>query len=352
LGYHILMELVVCFLFSSLASAITLAAALRSNVFKDFLDTPNNRSLHQVPIPRIGGLGIVVGILASAVLQELFFTPTLFIVKLSLACYIILYIVSWMDDRHSLSIRNRLGVHLLTVIGWISIAGANYFSSFNFIVALGFGIVLCLGITWAMNLFNFMDGSDGLAGSMASIGFGAYFISTWQIQSPSIRLSLVGIIGSTVGFLYYNWPKAKLFLGDAGSIPLGFLAAVIGVIGIAERWWDGYFPLQIFAMFWVDASFTLARRALRGDKFWQSHNEHWYQRAIRAGNSHKKVLIIHCGCNIFIASVSLISRASSDSPAYLDQATTITLILVAVLTFGLWSEYQFRRFQTKRASNI
>jgi UDP-N-acetylmuramyl pentapeptide phosphotransferase/UDP-N-acetylglucosamine-1-phosphate transferase len=346
------MEILICFLVGMLACIAALSKTLKAKFAANFLDVPNHRSLHSDPIPRIGGLGIIAGICAALLIQEMLFSPSLPMIKASLACYLSLYAISWIDDRRSLSIQNRLSVHFATVLIWIAIGSLLHLQHTWTTLLVIYWIFLCLGITWAMNLFNFMDGSDGLAGSMAVIGFTAYLLGSLHLFSKSITLSLAGIIGALTGFLYYNWPKAKLFLGDSGSIPIGFLAATIGILGIMEGWWNLFFPLQVFAMFWIDATFTLIRRATRGEKFWRAHKEHWYQRAIRAGNSHRKVLFIHCVCNTLIAALSLAPQALSKSASITYQPITIGLILLIVLSFGIWSEREFWRFESTHLKNL
>jgi UDP-N-acetylmuramyl pentapeptide phosphotransferase/UDP-N-acetylglucosamine-1-phosphate transferase len=136
-------------------------------------------------------------------------------------------------------------------------------------------------------------------------------------------------------------PPAKIFLGDGGSVPLGFLAAAIGISGIYQGVWGAAFPLIVFAMFWTDATFTLVKRILKKEQFWKPHNTHWYQKAIRAGNSHKKIVLIHLLCNSLLATAGL----GIETVTFLDNLYLQSFIIACVLgipaIFGFWAEREF-----------
>lgn len=149
-------------------------------------------------------------------------------------------------------------------------------------------------IVWSTNLFNFMDGADGLAGGMALIGFGTYGYAAFTVV-PSSDLSIVAAIiaGASLGFLLFNFPPARVFMGDAGSIPLGFLAAVLGLYGVFLEVWPVWFPVLVFSPFIVDATVTLCRRLVKGEKFWLAHRQHYYQRLILSGWSHRRTTLAY-----------------------------------------------------------
>jgi UDP-N-acetylmuramyl pentapeptide phosphotransferase/UDP-N-acetylglucosamine-1-phosphate transferase len=346
------MQLIACLLIALVTSAMVLNYSLISRLAISLLDKPNERSLHKTPTPRIGGLGIIVGFAIASLVQHQFFNQIPFAIQISLLCYSVLFAVSWFDDLWSLTAIHRLFVQVLTATIWVAVMQSSYFPTVPAWALLAVSLIVCVGLVWAMNLFNFMDGSDGLAGSMAVVGFTAYLVCTLTLNLASVSLTAASVIGAIIGFLFFNWPKAKIFLGDSGSVPIGFLAASMGVIGILEGWWTVFFPLQIFAMFWIDASYTLLRRIYRKEKFWHAHNQHWYQRAIRAGNSHRKVLLIHLGCNICIAGLSVIPYVFPNTAATLNQATTITTVLIITLGFGMWSEMQFKQFESKKSKQV
>jgi UDP-N-acetylmuramyl pentapeptide phosphotransferase/UDP-N-acetylglucosamine-1-phosphate transferase len=129
-----------------------------------------------------------------------------------------------------------------------------------------------------------------------------------------------------------------VFMGDSGAVPIGFLAASIGLLGVQSRVWEPLFPLMLFAMFWVDATFTLVKRTMMFQKVWQPHRDHWYQKAIRSGASHRKVLLIHLVCNVLITLLSLSWQIRLPFSTSLTQNLTIALVILIPCAFGLWAE--------------
>lgn len=195
-----------------------------------------------------------------------------------LVCAIPLVLISAVDDFRGLSAKVRLGVHILA-------AGAFAWSCFpsNWTVV----VVLAICIAWMTNLYNFMDGSDGLAAGMAVIGFTAYGAMAFVHGDVALAHLAWCIAAASAGFLVFNFSPASIFLGDVGSIPLGFLAGTLGTLGVVREIWTWWFPIVVFAPFIVDASITLLRRVLRGERVWQAHRDHYYQRLVRMGRSHR-----------------------------------------------------------------
>jgi UDP-N-acetylmuramyl pentapeptide phosphotransferase/UDP-N-acetylglucosamine-1-phosphate transferase len=175
------------------------------------------------------------------------------------------------------------------------------------LLALGLtGLALLTGtlaVVWMTNLFNFMDGADGLAGGMATIGFAALALAAWLGDAPGLAAFCAAIAAAALAFLRFNFPPAKVFMGDAGSIPLGFLAATLGILGAQQNAWPWLFPLLVFSPFIFDASVTLARRALRGEKVWQAHRSHYYQRVVLLGATHRQLAM--AAYVLMLASVAL-----------------------------------------------
>jgi UDP-GlcNAc:undecaprenyl-phosphate GlcNAc-1-phosphate transferase len=149
--------------------------------------------------------------------------------------------------------------------------------------------IIVLAIAWMTNLYNFMDGADGLAGGMAVIGFGAYAIAAVAAGNSSIALGSMALASSALAFLSFNYPPARVFMGDAGSIPIGFLAGALGLRGVVDGAWPAWFPFAVFAPFVVDSTMTLARRLFRGDRFWIAHRSHCYQRLVLSGWTTRKL---------------------------------------------------------------
>jgi UDP-N-acetylmuramyl pentapeptide phosphotransferase/UDP-N-acetylglucosamine-1-phosphate transferase len=341
--YHfdmsIFAELLVSFLIAFLSCVAVIQLLLQPRFSRLIVDRPNHRSLHSLTIPRTGGLGLAFGTLFSIACQHLVGFGSWAAVAQTIIVYMLLLGISLVDDVRPLPALFRLAAHLLLVLFWLTSqnSGSWYVT-----------VIFLLGITWAMNLYNFMDGSDGLAGGITFTTFFAYFLATLLANDLSIAFLSLSVGGSALGFLCFNWPPAKLFLGDAGAVPIGFLAAAIGTIGVVKGYWHPSFPLMLFAMFWIDASYTLARRAFRGEKVWQAHNEHWYQKAIRAGNTHRKILLIHLTCNTVIACLALLSTLSPTFATPLVHILTIGVVIAIAFGFGVWAESQFRGFQAKQ----
>ncbi len=252
-------------------------------------DIPNARSLHTRPTPRVGGWGIV----PVAMVAILLCAPRLWLIAAAAAG---LAALSQIDDRRGLPARVRFAGHLAAVAVLLAVYPA---TAPWWLIAVGFLMV------WLINLYNFMDGADGLAGGMALFGFGAYAFAAALAApvSTDLTLAAAAIAGAAFGFLLLNFHPARLFLGDAGSIPLGFLAGAIGYWGWYRGvWWIG-FPAMVFAPFIADASVTLSRRLLRGEKFWEAHREHYYQRLIRSGFGHARTAL--CWYVVMLAGATL-----------------------------------------------
>ncbi len=138
-------------------------------------------------------------------------------------------------------------------------------------------------MAWMTNLYNFMDGANGLAGGMTVIGFSALAAAA---DNPLLACAAAG---AGLGFLFFNFDPARVFLGDSGSIPLGFLAGALCFAGVVSGQWPLWFPLLVFAPFVIDATATLLKRMMRREKIWAAHRQHYYQRLIRMGWSHRRL---------------------------------------------------------------
>jgi UDP-N-acetylmuramyl pentapeptide phosphotransferase/UDP-N-acetylglucosamine-1-phosphate transferase len=254
---------------------------LKGGRAKFAIDHPNQRSLHASPIPRVGGLALMSGAMIGLLWQW----ESLGIVAL---CAVLLMGVSLMDDIFGLSVKWRFLVHGAAAAGFLGIAvGAHW----GFVGMA----MLFVAMVWMTNLYNFMDGSDGLAGGMALIGFGFYGIAAYMHGNDALSLASASIAASALAFLRFNFHPAKVFMGDAGSIPLGFLAAALGLIGWREGVWPVWFPVMVFSPFIVDASVTLLKRLVRGKKVWQAHREHYYQRLVQMGWGHRNTALLEYG---------------------------------------------------------
>lgn len=285
----------VDFLGPAAGTALVLAVLLASGwAWRLALDQPNARSLHVRPTPRVGGLALMPVALAwCAVRGSLALAP--------LAAALVLVLVCFVDDRRGLPIALRFAVQLAMAAAVLLAYGAG--GAPSFIVGTPGGLptvaasVLAvsagaLAVAWMTNLYNFMDGSDGLAGGMACFGFGAYALAARLAGDDALAGASSALAGAALGFLCFNFHPARVFLGDAGSIPLGFLAAVLGWHGVRAGAWPPWFPLLVFSPFIADATGTLLARGLRGERVWQAHRTHVYQRMVAAGFGHRATALL------------------------------------------------------------
>ena len=259
------------------------------------LDHPNERSLHSQPTPRTGGLGILVGLYLAASGMVAWIGAVPIAVFWIAGTGLMVAIVSFLDDRFSVPVLYRMIVHFIAAGGLVyGGLGLEAFQlpgvTWNLDYTVAFILTLLI-VVWLVNLYNFMDGMDGFAGGMALFGFGAYAVLGWMAGDQAFAsLSLI-IAAAAVGFLVFNFPPARIFMGDTGSSLLGFLAAAFAFW--ADR--DGIFPLWvgvlIFSPFIVDATVTLFRRAYRKERIWQAHKSHYYQRLVQLGWGHRKTVL-------------------------------------------------------------
>jgi len=163
---------------------------------------------------------------------------------------------------------------------------------------------------WMTNLYNFMDGSDGLAGTMALVGFGAYAAAAALAGHGPLALVSLAVASASAGFLAFNFPPARVFMGDAGSIPLGFLAGALGVLGVVAGAWPAAFPAVAFSPFIVDATATLLRRLVRGERVWQAHRSHYYQRLVLSGWNPRRLVLAAGGLMLAAAASALVLARS------------------------------------------
>jgi UDP-N-acetylmuramyl pentapeptide phosphotransferase/UDP-N-acetylglucosamine-1-phosphate transferase len=338
------MTIFAAFFVSLIGCIAAIKLVQSSELAAKMLDLPNHRSLHSDAIPRIGGIGVFFGSAFGLFFSTLISAaPSTSVISLSIGA-LLLFLISLMDDNHSLGAPIRLLAHAAVATGWLWFILFNNNPSQHLLNGWGLlaFVVLAIGVIWSINLYNFMDGSDGLATCMSIIGLTSYSIVALA-QGKNDLFMFSGIVASAcIGFFYFNRPKASVFLGDCGSISLGFIAAGVGMTGVVEEAWSPLFPVSLFAMFWVDATFTLCTRIVKRERFWEGHRQHWYQKAIRAGNNHLKVLIIHSVCNSLIAVVAITNELFPFLHKQLVSTSTICFSLLLAGAFGFWATQQFK----------
>jgi UDP-N-acetylmuramyl pentapeptide phosphotransferase/UDP-N-acetylglucosamine-1-phosphate transferase len=288
------------------------------------LDTPNDRSLHANPVPRTGGIAIIAGVAVACALAP----PG---PAVTLGAALALGAVSFLDDLRHLPTLARLAAHLAA-------AAAVLVYELGYAEPVLFATFL-LAIVWYTNLYNFMDGSDGLAGGMAVIGFGAYAIAAQLSGASPFAALCAAVAAAAAGFLVFNFPPARLFMGDAGSVPLGFLAGALGVVGWGRGYWPIWFPLLVFAPFVCDATLTLLRRALRRERVWQAHRDHYYQRLVRMGFGHRGTALIEYAVMGGCAAIALLARREPSTV----QAGALALAAALLIAIAFWVDLRWAR---------
>jgi UDP-N-acetylmuramyl pentapeptide phosphotransferase/UDP-N-acetylglucosamine-1-phosphate transferase len=270
----VMLDWAIALLVPALVAFAAAGVLLRSRWAAPLADLPNARSMHATPTPRVGGIAILLGALpiATAFAWESLAVP--------LACAVALAIVSIADDARDLPIQVRLPAHVTAAaIAVLVMGSAGAHEPLGVVQA----IAAIVAVAWMTNLFNFMDGADGLAGGMAVAGFSSLAAAAAIAGQAPLALACAAIASASAGFLPRNFPPARIFMGDAGSVPLGFLAGAIGLQGALGAAWPLWFPILVFSPFIVDASLTIMRRILRGERFWRAHRDHAYQRLLLAG---------------------------------------------------------------------
>jgi UDP-N-acetylmuramyl pentapeptide phosphotransferase/UDP-N-acetylglucosamine-1-phosphate transferase len=292
------------------------------------LDRPNERSSHVAPTPRGGGIAMTGAILLAwtALIVSGAANWRLLIIIIGA---LLLAVVSWLDDIRGLSPAPRLIAQLAAV-------------GLGIAAALPPGMVFHGGLppsldtfaavllwVWFVNLFNFMDGIDGMAGSeAAAIGIGLTLFASFGVgENPILGTLAASIAAAALGFLVWNWSPARIFMGDVGSIPLGYLLGFL-LLSVAPKHWKIALILPLY--FLADATITLLCRLARGERVWQAHREHFYQRATQRGLSHATV--VH---RVVAADIVLVGCGWSAENGVGILAVGIAIVTVALLLASL-----------------
>ena len=290
--------LVILSFFLSLALTRLLVRKTPAN----FQDEPNHRSLHTKVTPRSGGIAIVSALIVTLCIFAANHVSVTNIslsalmnvsVFLLLACVLVV-VVGLIDDWMALG-------QLIRILSQVSAAGLVVFGAEVYWSGSGLGmaefpllmkVVNLFAIVWCINLYNFMDGIDGLAGGMALIGFGV--LGALGYWAGDQHYAIVGFLLSAAagGFLVYNYHPAQIFMGDIGSTFLGLLMAVYSLVGWQKSLFPLLAPIIIFSPFWIDATITLFKRMARKQRVWEAHQEHYYQGLVLIGFSHKRVALM------------------------------------------------------------
>jgi Fuc2NAc and GlcNAc transferase len=312
-AFYILMTTI----FSALLCGFYLRVAKRWNI----LDIPNERSSHERPTPSGGGLPLMLAFFFGVAFSfgiGIFWSP-LYGAVLSGAIF--LTVLGVADDNWTLSVRLRFFAYGLccVLVAATVLRGASPDASLLLIFCTAFAML------WALNLYNFMDGVDGVAATQCFLACSAAALLVWSSGGAFDYALFCLLLGfSHLGFLLWNWPAARLFMGDAGSISAGFTLASLAVLGSAQGYLSIACWLVLLGAFITDASWTLARRIITRQKFTQAHRSHAYQRLSRRWGSHQSVVVLL----IFINAIWLFPLAWAIVlwPQY-----TISLVILAYL---------------------
>jgi len=287
------------------------------------LDVPNRRSLHARAVSRSGGIAMMTGIFVGFALMQ---TPL--VIALPTA---VLVAFSHFDDVNGLPIPLRFGVQVACAAAFAYGALPNF--------ALPAVALIVLGTLWVTNLYNFMDGSDGLAGGMTVLGFSFLGAGAWISGDAALVADCAIVAAAAAAFLLFNFPPARLFMGNAGSIPIGFLAAALSFAGWRDGDWPFWFPAAVFAPFVVDASLTLAKRLVSRERIWAAHNKHYYQRLVRMGWGRRKTALAEYALMSVCGAIALWALRE---PAHTQLIALIGLVALYA-TLALWVDYAWRR---------
>ncbi|WP_454837905.1 MraY family glycosyltransferase [Pseudomonas mohnii] len=290
-------------LLAVLALGLGLTLVLRRYALaKSLMDVPNERSSHTVPTPRGGGVAIVVSFTLALPLLTSLGLMSQYAMYGLLGSGLLVAIIGFADDHGHIAAKWRLIGHFIAsawALFWLNgLPPVQFFGiDFNF-GWIGY-ILAAFFLVWMLNLYNFMDGIDGLASVQAISVCLAMCLIYWISGSVELVWAPLTLAAAVAGFLWWNFPPAKIFMGDAGS---GFLGIILASMSIVAAWVNPAWLwcwLILLGVFIVDATWTLIRRMLRGEKVYQAHRSHAYQQASRVYSSHKAVTLAIAALNIF-----------------------------------------------------
>jgi len=271
------------------------------------LDHRNERSMHKIPTPRSGGIGILCGLFPALILGLYWQKPEQLgeaKIQAVLGGTLLMAVVGLLDDLYHLSAKLRLLLQFAAAwaVAWAGLLFTRIDIPFYGILEIQPVVGMGLTVLWLVtvtNFFNFMDGMDGIAGSEAGLNGAFFILFGLAVSNPWLVAVGVALLGSCFGFLVFNWSPARIFMGDVGSASLGFLLAASALFGVQE---SANLSPWIFALllgpFLFDAGVTVIRRALRGENILKAHREHFYQRADVLGFRHATIVSVEMGLTL------------------------------------------------------
>jgi Fuc2NAc and GlcNAc transferase len=321
-------------------TSMALTGALRRLALRRrLLDLPNERSSHTEPTPRGGGLAIVLsflaGLVALACLEAGSLSSALF--RALLGAGILVAVVGFVDDLGHVRARWRLLAHFAAAIWALACLGEfPGRDESSLLVASGWigAAVATVYLVWLLNLYNFMDGIDGIAAvEAACVSLGAALLHAWT-GHPGLAVVPLCLGAAAIGFLYWNFPPARIFMGDAGSgflgMTLGVLSLHAGVVAPSHLWsW-----LILLGVFVTDATVTLLRRLIRGERVYEAHRSHAYQNASRRMGGHLPVTLAVAVINVLWLGPIAIAVGTGTIDAWTGLAVAYAPLVALALGFG------------------
>ncbi|MGI9258395.1 MAG: MraY family glycosyltransferase [Gammaproteobacteria bacterium] len=317
-------------------SAIVAVILTRYSLQLKLLDIPNERSSHTNPTPRGGGIAIVgtctVGILFAIWTGHL----DAALATVLLVGGLVVAAVGFVDDFKGVSTRIRLVIHFFVALLALSVMeGTSALQIGNRSVELGglWYVVAILGVIWAMNLFNFMDGIDGIAASESGfIALSGALISIPMTISSGVSVFAAILAGSSLGFLRWNWQPARVFMGDVGSCYIGYVLAVLVLASASQHSAAIWVWLVLGGGFFVDATVTLVRRLARGERVYNAHREHAYQRQARRFRSHATVTTAFTVVNVlWLLPAAILCAFQPERAIYIAGGALLPLVVLAAV---------------------
>lgn len=288
------------------------------------LDLPGTRQSHSEPTPTGAGAGMVAALVMGSVLTNSLVPLAREWMVVVLPAAVLLSALGWLDDRRGVSAAIRLAVQVLVSFALLALLPVGLVS-----LSWWSWLLYGLALVGVMNVYNFMDGSNGMAGFQGLFAGVLLAGLYWQASAPELAVPALLLAAACLGFLPVNFPLARVFMGDSGSVPLGFgLAALIG-LGINQGALSLPVGLMVLGLFLVDSSLTLLKRVFQGERWYTAHKQHVYQRLIAQGWPHSRVLVLYQAINIFlVAPVILLARM------YPNLAWTLAGVMFLLLATG------------------
>lgn len=284
------------------AAALLTGLARRYAIKKSLVDIPNERSSHRVPTVRGGGVSIVVcALLGALALWGFGLLSASFAMAWSGG--LLVAWIGWRDDHGHVSPAWRALCHFVAAtwaVAWLGGTPTLVVGEMTIDLGWAGSLLSIIGVVWLINLFNFMDGIDGIAGAEAAFVAAAGGTFLWLSGTTGLALLSFLLAAASGGFLFWNWPPAKIFMGDVGSGALGFFVALLALAGEKVSAVPVAVWIILCGVFVCDATFTLLRRVVNGERWYSAHRSHAYQRLVQLGRSHLHVTVAVLLSNITV----------------------------------------------------